>query len=347
MNNQGQLLFTQSQIATLAKVDKSTIHRKVTVEKIEAVSQSASSNSKKYSLEETQRILRTCRRGDIPTKKIHVFYNFKGGTGKSSLSSQVAYHLAILGFKVLAVDLDPQAHMTFNLGFVQETDFLTMADVLINGREVSEVISPLMPGLDIIPASLKLTRIEVPLTQKNRREELLDRVLSPLSEDYDFIIVDTNPTISILNVNALVAADQINVVCATHPLSYHGLGILIEDLKSLFTDLEKDLNFRIIPNLYEAKTVTAQEILGALRSEYGKNVVENVIRKSEDINLATKNGLPLCAFAKKSSSGLEDILDLTYEIIKHSCGTKKENFKGMKKQRMGKNSNVHTDAHIN
>lgn len=311
------LKFSQVQMATLAGVNKSTICRRITTEKIESIGGEA--GTKKYSFESTRQILQHCRRSDTPLQKIHVFYNFKGGTGKSTLSSQFAYHLAVLGYNVLAIDLDPQAHMTLNLGIeAHSDDYLTMYDVLVAKEKIDDIIMRPYQGLDVIPSNLKLTRLEVPLSQHTRREEVLKRAILPLTEEYDFVIIDTNPTFSVLNVNALVAAHQINVVCATHPLSYHGLGLLVNDLEELFIDMNISTPYKILANLYESKTVTAQEILGALRAEYKEKVAQTVVRKSEDLNLASKLGQPVCYFAKKKSTALEDILDLTRELIEDS-----------------------------
>ena len=309
-------VFSDAQIALLANVERKQIRQFIKTYSIQAIP--IETVYKKYSLDAVRFILSSLRSPKRPviSRNKHVFYNFKGGTGKSTLSSQIAYHLSLFGYNVLAIDLDPQAHMTLNLGYQSPTPiFHTMYDVLVNGVDINETIYSLIPGLDLIPANLQLTRVEVPLSQKTRREELLKRVLNNISYNYDFVIMDTNPTFSILNINALIAADQINIITATHPLSYHGLGLLIGDLKELLSDMRLSTPYHIIPNLYESKTVTAQEILGALQMNYRDSLIKTVIRKSEDLNLASKYGLPICLFAKKRSVALEDILDLTSELV--------------------------------
>ncbi len=316
MNTENYWQFTTHQIANLAEVPKTLVHKLIDQNQIQPINNDIL--NKRYSLEDTRNIVFSlANQGAIPLieRSTQVFYNFKGGTGKSTISSQIASQLAVMGYNVLAVDLDPQAHMTLNLGFMSDQPVPSMYEVLINGTSVEEVIQPLYEGLWLIPANLKMTRVEVPLSQKTRREELLKRILEPLEKAFDYIIIDTNPTFSILNVNALVCADQINIVSATHPLSYHGLSILLDDLESLLQEMDLSIPYSILPNLYEAKTVTAQEILGAIQSEYEHIAMKTVVRKSEDLNLASKYGLPVCTFAKKRSAALVDILELTREIL--------------------------------
>lgn len=315
MNQTHQMVYSVNQMAILSASTRGQVQTLIAKNMIDAVTIDAS--VKKYSIEATRYILQRLNKNSQKiSRKTHVFYNFKGGTGKSTLSSQIAAHLAILGYNVLAIDLDPQAHLTLNLGYqATKVSHSSMYDVLINGVNISSVIETIYPGLDIVPSNLKMTRLELPLSQKTRREEVLKRILEPIESQYDYIIIDTNPTFSILNVNALVCAGQINIVCATHPLSYHGLALIFEDLAELFKDMGIQTPCYIIPNLYEAKTVTAQEILGALKLEYPHHVLNTVIRKSEDMNLASKYGLPLCNFAKKNSAAFEDLLELTREIL--------------------------------
>lgn len=228
-----------------------------------------------------------------------------------------------MGFKVLTIDCDPQAHLTSLLGIPEQEDYPTIYDVLVNMRALKEVTISVFNGLDIIPSSLSLTRIESPLNQMVRRENILLKMLQ--SEDsktsqYDFIMIDTNPAFSVLNLNALMACQQLNVVCETHPLSLSGLSLMIEELQRVYKELQKDMNFVVIPNKYEAKTATSQEILGVLRKDYKQETIQTVIRKCEDINVSTKRRLPVLCFANKNSIAMEDIIDLGHEFIALSRG---------------------------
>jgi chromosome partitioning protein len=224
----------------------------------------------------------------------------------------------VLGFSVLALDLDPQGHLSSVMRIPEDWNGPTIYDVMINGIDFEEAIVPILPGLDLLPANISMTRIEVPLSTKIKREEKLSQIISPMRKVYDFIILDTNPTISTLNMNALVASDRVNVVCETQPFSLSGLRVLVEEMINFYSDMGLEPNYCIIPNKYEVKTATAQEVLGALRSEFSSAVLGAVVRKSEEINIAAKKKLPVSAFCRPKSTAFEDIMDLVHELVNQS-----------------------------
>jgi chromosome partitioning protein len=310
------LQFNQSMIAHLTKTTANTVSRTIAANNIQPLLQESSHN-KRYDINQTRQIteLIYAKLNRPILQKINVFYNFKGGTGKTSLCYQVATHLAILGFKVLVLDLDPQAHLSSVMRIPEEWNGPTIYDVLINGEPFEDSFVEIFPGLSLVPANISMTRIELPLSTKTKREEKLLHILEPYTEKFDYIIMDTNPTISTLNMNALVASQRVNVVCETQPFSLSGLRVLIEEMEAFYGDMNLGPNYSIIPNKYEIKTATAQEILGALRSEYGEHVLSAVVRKTEDINVATKKKLPLSGFCKIKSPAFEDIMDLVHEFV--------------------------------
>lgn len=312
-------------IASIANSAASTINRIIKEKKIQNVN-TETSKTKKYNLSSARYIISAANSyKPFPVKKIHVFYNLKGGTGKTSISYQLAAHLVISGFKVLVIDSDSQGHLSTMLRFPEDGDFPTLYDVLINGLPIRDAITPIVEGLDAIPSNLSLSRVEVPLSQKARREDKLKNVISSIKNEYDYIFIDTNPSISTLNLNALICADQVNFVCETAPFSLYGLRILLDETSKIFEEVNKSLLYKIICNRYESKTTTAQEVLGYLRSQYKENVCESIIRKCEDINVATKERLPIASFCKSKSIALEDILDLLHEFIQDSYKISEKN----------------------
>jgi len=311
--------FNQAMISQLMQTSPNTVSRQIASLHVEPLANETSHN-KRYSLEKTRLItdsLHACHKRPI-MQKIQVFYNFKGGTGKTSLCYQVASHLAILGFKVLALDLDPQGHLSSIMRIPEDWNGPTIYDVVINGLPLEDALVEIFPGLDLLPANISMTRIEVPLSSKTKREEKLKNILEPLRDKYDFIVMDTNPTISTLNMNALVASDRVNVVCETQPFSLSGLRVLVEQMVNFYQDMGFNTNYCIIPNKYEIKTAISQEVLGALRSEYGNAVIGSVVRKSEDINAASKKKQPISTFCKSKSPAFEDVMDLVHEIVTQS-----------------------------
>lgn len=314
-----KLLFTQAIMAQIAQVSRTKISRYISNKKIPEA-YNIEKKSRRYSLEVTQNIISNCRVSPegILEEKVHTFYNFKGGTGKSTMCYHTACLLALMGYKVLCIDLDPQAHLSSSLGFNENSSLPTMYDVLINGMEIMESIKSVFSGLDVIPGNLALTRIEVPLSQKTKREEILDKKIKQTRNQYDYILIDTNPTISTLNLNAIVCSDRLSIVCETQPFSLSGLGLLVDEMQRFSEDMNQKVNYSILANKYEAKTSTSQEVLGVLRSDYKEYMMDSIVRKCEDFNISAKLKMPLILSAPRRSFALEDMIDVTAELIKKS-----------------------------
>lgn len=314
--------FPQNIIAELAGVTTTHINRIIKELNVKPISPE-NSKVKRFSLMDTQQILMRTLKNKQILNKVHVFYNLKGGTGKTSISSQIASHLAIMGFRVLAIDCDSQRNLTNVFGIPEADDnFFTLYDVLIKGININEAIEPIFPKLDLIRSKISLSLIEVPLSQKTRREEKLKEILDLIKEKYDYIIIDTSPAFSTLNLNALVAADQVNFVCETAPLSVQGLDVTVEEANSFFKEMNRSFRHSIIPNKYESKTALSQEMLGLLRARYKSHMMGAVVRKCEDINIASKEQKPVSVFCRRQSIAFEDIRDLVHEFINESLGIK-------------------------
>lgn len=323
--NLDTITFNQKLISVVSGQATPAISRYMGDKGIPFISESNNSR-KRYSFENTRKVIKHFVADQLRVKeKVQVFFNFKGGTGKTSLCHQVAVHLTLLGFKVLAVDCDPQAHLSSTFGFNEYSDDMTLYDVLINGVDIMSIIKPVYPGLDVIPSNLSMTTVEIPFSQKANREKLLSKFLQPLKNTYDFILLDTNPTISNLNQSITYASDRLNIVCETQPYSLKGLSMLIREIQDFSKEMEHTINYCIIPNKYESKTVTSQEALGTLRHEYKEAVLESLVRKCEDINISAQKKLPIHAFVASKSIALEDIRDLTNELVLKSTIRKDAN----------------------
>jgi chromosome partitioning protein len=312
------LCFTQSFISELTDASPSSLNKFINQYKFPHI-EKFGEKRKKYSFSTTRDIMKGCFTKNLaPTHKVQVFFNFKGGTGKTSLCHQISVKFALMGFNTLVIDCDPQAHLSYSLGFDENDDNTTLYDVIVNKVPIEDAIKNVYPGLDCIPSNLSLTRLELPLNQMPNREKVLSKVIEPLRKKYDFIFIDTNPTISTLNRNVTLAADMLNIVCETQPYSLKGLEMLIEEINNFSEAMDTQINYRIIPNKYESKTATSQEAVGTLRYFYKDHVLESIIRKCEDMNISAKKRMPVYGFCSKKSIALEDIRDLTKEILKYS-----------------------------
>jgi chromosome partitioning protein len=310
--------FSQAYICRITGITPSSVSRYIAANDIDSTNSSAG-NRKKYDIPTLRKITKDLfAKNYRVNKKIQVFYNFKGGTGKTTISYQISTLLSLLGFNVLVIDTDPQAHLSFSLRIDPNDSFYTLYDVIVNKIPIKESIQNVYPGLDIIPSNLSLTKIEMELIHMPNRERMLSKVLEPLVKSYDFIIIDTNPTISSFNRNALYAANKVNIVCETQPYSLKGLEMLVDEIKNFSNSMDSTLDYTIIPNKYESKTATSQEVLGSLRKDYKDTVIKAIVRKCEDMNISAKKQEPICFYCGKNSYALEDIVDLAKEIIEGS-----------------------------
>lgn len=249
-----------------------------------------------------------------PKHKIQMFYNVKGGTGKSTLTAQYVMRAAMMGYNVLALDLDGQGHLTVNLDIMDAHERATVYDVLINDLPMAEAIMNVAPGLDLVPANLGLCNIEIPLNSKTRREYRLREAISKIAHNYDLIIADTNPAASILNGSMLVASDLVNVVCATNPLSFHGMSLVMATIEEMEREFSRQLEVKIIPNMYDNREVISQEVLGELRAQFGESCARTVVNRSADLNEATKRRSTVWDVSSKGVAA-QDINGLTEELI--------------------------------
>ncbi len=311
---------TPLHLAAISKFSYDIIMRRLRDANILPLPNSPKKN-RKYPVEGCRNILKEifASKHNI-TKRIHAFYNFKGGVGKTTLSFQVASHLSILGFKVLLVDTDPQANLTNCFAVTPNLNSPTLYDVLIKGLPLKQSIISIYEGLDFIQSNISLTRLETELIHQTRKEELLKDVLDQLYDEYDFIIIDANPNINQINRNVINAAQVINIVCETQPFSIMGLSLLSDDMKNFFQKMKKEVPLiHVIPNKYEDRVSTSSEAMHTLREHFSEYLKEDfAIRKSEDFNISAKSALPLAFFCKQNSNAWEDIVEIIHHIIKIS-----------------------------
>ncbi|AVP87932.1 sporulation initiation inhibitor [Candidatus Phycorickettsia trachydisci] len=317
--------LNQRTMAVLSNVSPTTISRYITAHNLRPFDKSGSKNQK-FSIETSREIIRnvTSIDGQKILKKKFVFYNFKGGVGKTSLCFQVSSHIALMGYNVLVIDADPQSHLSTSFGFSHYDNYLTLYDILTDGASFDDVKKTIFKGYDCIPSNLSLTRLEDDLAKLENKSQRLSSYFADIEKKYDFIFVDTNPTISLLNRNVVMFSDVINVVCETQPYSLNGLKLLLEDLEKFFVHMKtqpKELS--IIPNKYEDRASSSAEAMTALRDFYSEYIKKDfAIRKSEDINISAKLGKPLALFAKKNSIALEDVVELIHYYLNQYTLTK-------------------------
>ena len=253
----------------------------------------------------------------IKSIRKQLFLNFKGGTGKSSISASYGFRLAQMGVKTLLVDLDPQGHLTQCLGLNNQQYPKTLFNALIEKDDIEKtVVKTDLPTLDIIPSNLNLSPVELSLFSMNSREFRLRRLLSTIEKNYELIVMDASPSIGLLNLNAILASNDLIIPVLADFLSYHGLKILFETLSTIEEDFSFVFeNIFIFLNRYNKSHRICRRSKKALESHYSKYLLETVIRQDTKLTEATSQGTPIFLYAQ-SSKGAVDIQSLIDEIFR-------------------------------
>jgi len=248
--------------------------------------------------------------------RIQLFLNFKGGTGKTSLSSSYAYRLAERGYRVLVIDLDSQGHATKCLGQEGSKFTRTLFDSLIRKTPLTELtVQTGMPGLELVPANLAMSTIDLALMPLAGREFRLRNALKDVEGRYDFIVMDAPPSFGLLNLNALMAASDLVVPVLADFLSYDGLRLLFETVQGLETDLSHQLeHIFIVVNAFNQTFRIAREAVDALKTHYGDYLLEGVVRQCTKFAQASSEGCPIFGFDPESK-GATDIDAVQDEIL--------------------------------
>ncbi len=244
-----------------------------------------------------------------------LFLNFKGGTGKTSLSVAYAYRLAEMGHRVLLIDLDSQGHATQHLGIDGEQCERTLYDVLVHRVPIDEVLlrTPLAE-FDLIPSNLGMTTVDMALMPMAAREFKLKKALETVEDRYEYIVMDAPPAFGLLNLNALIAADDLFVPVLPDFLSFRGLRLLFETVGELEEDLGHALErIFVVLNQYNPTTRIAREAKRALETHYPEFLLKTIVRQSTQFAQASSAGMPISAFAP-SAKGTEDVDALIAEV---------------------------------
>ncbi len=246
-----------------------------------------------------------------------LFLNFKGGTGKTSVSTNYGFRMAEMGYRVLIIDLDSQGHATKCLGYEGEEFERTLLDVLVKKVPLAEVVQPTpMPNLSFVPSNLSMSTVDLALMPMAGREYKLRNALKDLEGQYDLILFDAPPSFGLLNLNSLVAADDLFVPVLADFLSFHGLKLLFDTVRSLEEDLGHVLsNIFIVVNAFNQTFKLAKEALEALRTHYPEYLLPTVVRQCTKFAQASSEGVPVFVSAP-DSKGAEDIQAVIDTVLK-------------------------------
>ena len=244
--------------------------------------------------------------------------NQKGGVGKTTCSINLGGALAELGYRVLCIDMDPQANLTVGLGIALSDVRRSMADVLAEDRvSIADIIMETsVPGLMVAPSTLELASTEVELFTAIGREMVLREAIEGWAErQFDVIIVDCPPTLGLLTINALVASSGVIIPVQTQYYAIKGLTALIKVINTIKLKLNHDLEILgLLPTFYDGRTVLAREMLDNLRELGDHRVFQTLIKNTIKLGEAPLTGKPVTTYAGNSSAA-RAFRDLAREVV--------------------------------
>jgi chromosome partitioning protein len=238
-----------------------------------------------------------------PTKHAEVmaFANQKGGVAKTTTTLNLAVAFAESGYRVLCIDLDPQGNLTMSQGIDPDKVEKSLYDVLVNDMPISEIIQH--REIDIAVASIDLAGAEIAMSTKIGRERSLEKALKEVSGDYDFICIDTPPSLGLLTINALTAATKVIVPVQCEYLSMRGLVQLQNTLKMIQENLNPDVKIEgILPTMLDSRTVHAKEAVEILEENFGDLVFQSRIKKAIKFAEAPVKGASVLKYDSGSSA---------------------------------------------
>ena len=249
--------------------------------------------------------------------RILAIANRKGGVGKTTTTVNVATAMAAAGKKVLVIDLDPQGNASTSLGIDKKGSMPSSYDVLLGNRRLTDaVVWTEIPGFSIVPSSPDLAAAEIELVDVEKREFALKKAISKEAVNYDYILIDCPPSLSLITVNALVASDAVIVPLQCEFLALEGISDLIRNINAIKKNFNPGLVLQgVVLTMYDKRNNLTQMVEDDVRNFFGKKVYDTVIPRNVRISEAPSHGKPVLLYDFKCP-GSQAYIGLTKEVLK-------------------------------
>ena len=249
--------------------------------------------------------------------KIIAIANQKGGVGKTTTSVNLAASLGVLEKKVLLIDADPQANASSGLGLDVETVEHGTYQVLEHTISAEKaIVKTSSPNVDIIPAHIDLVAIEIELVDKQEREYMLKKTLASLKDKYDYILIDCAPSLGLITLNSLVAADSVIIPIQCEYFALEGLGKLLNTVKSVQKIHNKELDIEgLLLTMFDSRLRLSNQVVDEVRKHFSTMVFDTIIRRNTRLGEAPSYGESIIAY-DATSKGAINYLNLAQELIK-------------------------------
>ena len=242
--------------------------------------------------------------------------NQNGGVGKTTTAINLSATLAEAGQKVLAVDFDPQGNETSGLGVEKEAVEKTVYELIVGECELEDcLIKEIQPNLDLLPSNVNLAGAEIELLEMENKEGILRYYLDKIKDNYDFVIIDCPPSLSLLTVNALTASNTVLVPIQCEYYALEGLNQVLKTIKLVKKKLNPSLEMEgVVFTMYDSRTNLSQQVVESVKSALNENIYDTIIPRNVRLAEAPSYGMPITVYDSKSA-GAEKYRMLAAEVI--------------------------------